>query len=46
MIGCFFLFLFLFCFVFCFFVFVFAVHRYRDDQHSEVYFEHPRTNIF
>ena len=23
----------------------FAVHRY-DGQHSEVYFEHPRSNIF
>ena len=30
-------------FCFCFF---FAVHRYRDGQHSEVYFEHPRANIF
>ena len=38
------------CFCFCFvlfcFVLFFAVYRYRDGQHSKVYFEHPRTIIF
>ena len=35
-----------FFFFFFFFFFAVGLHRYRDGQHSEVYFEHPRTNIF